>query len=71
MYLYRRGPGAKYRVMHLTLFDPSTGRPAMKPLCGMRYPFNTAINVSLSQRRCKRCIKVAFRFEQRSDHVAV
>ncbi|MBO0813614.1 MAG: hypothetical protein J2P30_00445 [Actinobacteria bacterium] len=54
-YLYRFAPGARRRVMHLTGFDPMTGKPTMQALCGLRYPFNTTINVPLGQRVCKRC----------------
>ena len=54
-YLYRRGPGAKRRVMHLCGFDPRTGEPTMVPLCGIKYQFNTTINMSLAQPICKRC----------------
>jgi hypothetical protein len=59
MYLYRRGEGSKRRVMHLTPFDPRTGKPTMIPLCGIRMTFNTNINVTLSQPVCRRCSKLA------------
>lgn len=54
-YLYRRGHGARRRVMHLTGYDPRTGKPTMEALCGFRYPFNTTSNVPWGQRTCKRC----------------
>ena len=54
-YLYRRGYGARRRVMHLTLFDPRTGEPTMVPLCGINQQFDTTCNLPLGQRACKRC----------------
>ena len=56
-YLYRRGHGAKRRVMHLCGYDPRTGQPTMVPLCGIRYTFDTTINMpfALGQPVCRRC----------------
>jgi hypothetical protein len=54
-YLYRRGPGAKRRVMHLARYTPH-GEIA-GTWCGR--PWNTSINVGLGQPRCKDCRKRA------------
>lgn len=54
-YLYRRGPGSKRRVMHITSFNHMTGEPTFLPLCGTSGPYNTAINVRLGLPVCKRC----------------
>ena len=54
-YLYRRGNGAAKRVMHLCGYDARTGEPSMVPLCGIRYPLDTTINVPLGLKLCKRC----------------
>ena len=54
-YLYRRGRGAKRRVMHLSEYDPRSGRPLLTPICGSNYEFNTTINVPMGQPVCKRC----------------
>lgn len=56
-YLYRRGPGARRRVMHLCGYDPRTGKPTMVPLCGSTYGFDTTCNLPLGQRVCKTCRK--------------
>jgi len=56
-FLYKRGRGARRRVMHLTPFDPRTGKPTMFPLCPTRLPFDTTCNLPLGQRICKRCRK--------------
>lgn len=56
-YLYRRGPGAARRVVHLTPYDPRTGDPTMQPLCGRAngITFDTTINLPLGRPLCKRC----------------
>lgn len=54
-FLYRRGQGARRRVMHLCGYDPRTGDPTMEPLCGIRQRFDTTCNLPLGQRTCKRC----------------
>lgn len=59
MFLYRRGRGARRRVMHLCGYDPMTGKPTMVPLCGIHQPFNTTCNLPLGQRTCKRCNRAA------------
>ena len=59
-YLYRRGRGARFRVMHLCGYDWRTGEPTMIPLCGRRYlGLNTTINVPLGSRVCKDCARIA------------
>lgn len=58
-FLYKRGKGARRRVMHLCGFDPRTGQPTMRPLCGIALDFDTTINLPLGQRRCKRCEALA------------
>lgn len=61
-FLYKRGRGAKRRVMHLCGYDPRTGQPTMEPLCGdHRLQLDTTINVPLGLRRCRRCVKAANR----------
>jgi hypothetical protein len=54
-FLYRRGKGARRRVMHLTPFDSRSGEPTMRALCGSPQPFDTTCNFPLGQRVCKRC----------------
>ena len=56
-YLYRRGPGARRRVMHLTLHDPVSGAPTMTPLCGSSARLDTTINVPMGRPTCRRCTK--------------
>lgn len=60
-YLYRRGPGAKRRVMHITSHDPVTGQPTMRPLCLRGSDYDTTINAPFGLGRpvCKRCKKEA------------
>ena len=60
-YLYRRGPGANRRVMHLTPYDPRTGEPTMKPLCERGSGYNTTINppFGLGRPVCKLCRRAA------------
>lgn len=57
-YLYRRGKGARRRVMHIARFS-ATGEMLMQALCGSRYPFNASINApfALGQPTCRRCEK--------------
>lgn len=54
-YLYRRGQGARRRVMHLCGYDPMTGQPTMRALCGSPQDFDTTCNLPLGGRTCKRC----------------
>jgi hypothetical protein len=61
-YLYKRGKGAKRRVMHLCGYDPRTGQPTMDPLCrqGAGWGlFDTTCNFPLGQPVCKRCSRMA------------
>lgn len=55
-FLYKRGKGASRRVMHLCGYDPHTGQPTMRPICGQRLAFDTTCNLPLGQPRCKRCL---------------
>lgn len=54
-FLYRRGRGAKRRIMHLCGYDQWTGEPTMVALCGSHQAFDTTCNLPLGQRVCKRC----------------
>lgn len=54
-YLYRRGKGARRRVMHLCGYDPTTGQPSMRPLCGIHYGFDTTCNLPLGGKVCLNC----------------
>lgn len=54
-YLYKRGDGARRRVMHLCGYDPMTGDPSMLALCGSRLRLNTTCNFPLGRPTCKRC----------------
>lgn len=58
-YLYRRGKGARRRVMHLGGYDPMTGHPRLEPFCGSDVGVNTSINVPLGGKVCKRCLRAA------------
>ena len=58
-FIYRRGNGARRRVMHLCGYNAATGKPTMVPLCGIKQEFNTSCNLPLGQRICKRCKAVA------------
>lgn len=55
-YVYRRGEGAKRRVMHLAGYD-RLGRFA-GVLCGSDLDFNTSCNLPLGQRVCRRCRRI-------------
>lgn len=55
-YVYRRGSGAKRRVMHLPGFD-RLGRFA-GVLCGSTIDFDTSCNLPLGVRTCKRCAEI-------------
>lgn len=59
-YLFKRGKGVLRRVVHLTGFDPRTGEPTMRPLCG-RSPltFDMTSNVPFGLPLCKRCRAVS------------
>lgn len=54
--LYRRGPGAARRVMHIAEYD-RMGK-IRGALCG-RDDFNTSINLSLGRPICKDCRRIA------------
>lgn len=56
-YLFRRGSGARRRVMHIAERHPITGDPTMMPLCGRLWsqPFDTTSNVPLGGKVCVRC----------------
>jgi len=54
-YAYRRGKGAKRRVMHLVKYGP-LGTPA-GVFCGTDYPLNTTINVPIGLKVCRKCRK--------------
>lgn len=58
-FLFEAGAGAHRRVMHLTTFNPLTGEPTMKALCGAKRRFNRTINVPLRRPICKKCEKAA------------
>lgn len=66
LYLYRRGHSALRRVMHLTPYDPRTGKPTMQPLCMTGGPYDTTCNLPLGLRICKRCAKAAIDSAARS-----
>lgn len=53
-YLYQRGK--RRRVMHLCGYDPRTGEPTMRALCGYRLPFDTTCNLPLGRPTCKLCL---------------
>jgi len=55
-YIWEQG---KKGAMHITGFDPKTGAPTMKALCGIRHNFNRSINAPFALGRpvCKRCKK--------------
>jgi hypothetical protein len=55
MYLYKRGNGAKRRVVHLAIHDQRSGEPTFRAWCG-RLGFNTTCNLPLGLKVCKRCI---------------
>jgi hypothetical protein len=61
-FAYKRGHGAKRRVMHLAAFD-RLGRWA-GVLCGSRLDFNTTCNLPLALPICKRCRAVEERITQ-------
>lgn len=55
-FIYKRGRGARRRVMHLCGYDPRSGQPTMVPLCGRTtHRFNTTCNFPLGGKVCKRC----------------
>lgn len=54
-FAYRRGAGAKRRVMHLAAFD-RLGR-WVAVLCGSRLAFDTTCNLPLGLRVCRRCLR--------------
>lgn len=55
-FVYKRGQGAKRRVMHLAGYD-RLGEYA-GPLCRTTMPLDTSCNLPLGQPTCKRCSKV-------------
>ena len=54
-FLYRRGKGARRRVMHICGHDFWTGKATFIPLCGDKHEFDTTCNWPLGHRICKRC----------------
>lgn len=55
-YLFKRGRGARRRVVHLAGFDPRSGDVVMEPLCGrVRLRFDTTCNLPLGRRVCRYC----------------
>jgi hypothetical protein len=60
-FLFKRGRGARRRVVHLCAFDAKTGEPTMQPLCGRDggVVFDTTSNVPWAKPICKRCKEVA------------
>lgn len=58
-YIYRRGYGARRRVMHLCGYDEKTGEPTLRPLCRINARFDTSCNLPLGQAVCKPCMKKA------------
>ena len=67
-FLYKRGRGAKRRVMHLCRFDLITGQPTMEPLCGRNRGvlFDTTCNVPWGRPTCKDCLAELIGTEQAS-----
>ena len=55
-FVYRRGSGAKRRVMHLAGYDRLGNYAGV--LCGSDYPFNTSCNLPLGLKVCRRCRKI-------------
>ena len=58
MYLYRRGRGAKRRVMHLAEYDKRGG--VVGAACGSGVDLNTSCNLPLGQPVCKKCNKALY-----------
>lgn len=58
-FLYKRGKGARRRVIHLCGYDQRSGEPTMRALCGSTLALDTTCNLPLGQRRCKRCLRAA------------
>lgn len=54
IFLYRRGKGAKRRVMHMPAYNRAG--QIVSALCG-RMDFDTSCNLPLGQRICKDCLK--------------
>lgn len=57
MYTYRRGDGAKRRVMHIAAYDRLGNW--IGALCDTHTQVNTTINLPLALPICKRCLKIA------------
>jgi hypothetical protein len=55
-FVFRRGHGAKRRVMHLAGYD-RLGRFA-GPLCGSELNLDTSCNLPLGRPICKQCLDV-------------
>lgn len=55
LFLYKRGQGAKRRVVHLATFNRH-GEIA-GAWCRSRVPFDTSCNLPLGLKVCKRCRK--------------
>lgn len=52
-FVYKRGKGAKRRVMHLAGYNRLGSFAGV--LCGSKLPFDTSCNLPLGLRVCKRC----------------
>jgi hypothetical protein len=55
-FVYKRGKGAKRRVMHLAGYNRLGSFVGV--LCGSTMPFDTSCNLPLGIRVCKRCAAV-------------
>jgi len=58
MYLYKRGKGAKKRVMHLPEYSRSG--EVMGAACHTTVELNTSCNLPLGQPVCKKCRKALY-----------
>jgi hypothetical protein len=59
-FVYRRGEGARRRVMHLAGYN-RLGRFS-GVLCGSQLDFNTSCNLPLGRPVCRKCCRVEARF---------
>ena len=55
-FVYKRGNGAKRRVVHLAGYDRLGNYSGV--LCNSALPFDTSCNLPLGLRVCKRCTAV-------------
>jgi hypothetical protein len=58
MYLYKRGKGAKHRVMHLPEYNRRG--EVVGAACGTKLELNTSCNLPLGQPVCKKCRKALY-----------